>query len=261
MSRYLRTLRLFWKTSVAAEMEYRVNFVLAMVTSFGNLVGSIFALSLFYLNGTDLGGWSLDQALVVLGMATLLEGFSSTFLRPNVGRIVEYIREGTLDFVLLKPFDTQFWLSARNISIWGMPNMFFGLGIVVYAGVRLGVTGRQYVFSLLPVVLSLIILYSLWFMLSTTSIWFVKVQNMTGILRGVLDAGRFPVPAYPRKFQFVFTFVIPVAFLTTVPATTLLGNDAGGARLLTALILAALLFALSRTFWRTAIRFYTSASS
>jgi ABC-2 type transport system permease protein len=47
MSRYLKVLRLFWSAAIAAEMEYRVNFLLATLRSVGNLVGSLFGLFLF----------------------------------------------------------------------------------------------------------------------------------------------------------------------------------------------------------------------
>ena len=41
---------------------------------------------------------------------------ATTWLRPNLGAIVTHVREGTLDFVLLKPIDSQFWLSLRTLS-------------------------------------------------------------------------------------------------------------------------------------------------
>jgi len=37
-----------WSAAIAAEMEYRANFVLATLTSLGNLAGSLFGLFLFY---------------------------------------------------------------------------------------------------------------------------------------------------------------------------------------------------------------------
>jgi ABC-2 type transport system permease protein len=61
-------------------------------------------------------------------------------------------------------------------------------------------------------------------------------------------------------YRFFFTFVIPVAFLTTVPAEALLGRT----ELIWTLgagILALALFLASRAFWQFALRFYTSASS
>ena len=44
MQRYLTTLRLFWSTSVAAEAEYRINFVLALLSSLLSLGGSLFGM-------------------------------------------------------------------------------------------------------------------------------------------------------------------------------------------------------------------------
>ena len=260
MKRYWKALVLFWNMSLAAEMEYRLNFVLAMLTSLANLVGSVFGLYLFYHNGTTLGGWSWEQALVVMGLAIFLDGFASTFLRPNIGRLVQHVREGTLDFILLKPMDSQFWLSTRTFSIWGVPNMLYGLAAVVYAGTRLDLGVYAYALGVIPLLIGMTILYGLWFILSTMSIWFVKVYNMTGILRGVLEAARFPVPAYPPVYRFIFTFVVPVAFLTTVPAAAMVEPSAANG-LGIAVVLAIILCLASRLFWRFALRFYTSASS
>ena len=97
-------------------------------------------------------------------------------------------------------------------------------------------------------------------MLGATSIWFVKIYNVTEVLRGFLEAGRFPIVAYPAAFRVFFTFVIPVAFLTTVPAQVFL-NRIEVSWLAGSCLLAIGLFQVSRLFWRFALRFYTSASS
>lgn len=260
MKRYLRVLGLFWSTSLAAEMEYRVNFILAALSSLGNLIGSLFSLFLFYRTGYTFQGWSWSETLVVLGIFTLLQGFSTTFLVPNLNRIVRQVQEGTLDFVLLKPISSQFWLSARSVSPWGIPDLIFGFLLIGYAGVRLGIGINDYLISAVPIAFGVAILYSLWFMLGATSIWFVKIFNVTEVLRGLLEAGRYPMMAYPTAYRFFFTFIVPVAFLTTVPAEAMLGRgDVGW--VLGAGVLAVVLFLASVRFWRFALRFYTSASS
>lgn len=260
MKRYLLVLRLFWSTAIAAELEYRLNFVIAALSSLGNLIGSLFGLFLFYRTGYNFENWSWEQALIVLGIFTLLQGFSATFLVPNLNRIVEQVQQGTLDFVLLKPVGSQFWLSSRMISPWGMPDLIFGGILIAYAGGRLGIEMGNYLLSILPLFFGTIILYSLWFMLGATSIWFVKIYNVTEVLRGLMEAGRFPMVAYPATYRFFFTFVVPVAFLTTVPAEAMLGRSqfvwiVGAGALALGLIFA------SAIFWRFALRFYTSASS
>jgi ABC-2 type transport system permease protein len=260
MQRYFRVLRLFWSAAIASEMEYRVNFLLASLSSLGNLAGSLFGLFLFYRTGYTFAGWSWEAALVVLGIFTLLQGFSATFLAPNLNRIVRHVQEGTLDFILLKPIHSQFWLSTHTLSPWGFPDLVFGSAIIGYAGTKLGLGISNYLVSAVPLFFGLVILYSLWFILGATSIWFVKIYNVTEVLRGLLEAGRYPIAAYPQAYRFFFTFVVPVAFLTTIPAEAMLG---GGEInwYIGAAVLALALFVISAWFWGFALRFYTSASS
>jgi ABC-2 type transport system permease protein len=260
MQRYLLVLKLFWSTAIAAELEYRLNFIIATLSSLTNLSGSLFGLFLFYRTGYEFQGWNWEEALIVLGVFTFLQGFSATFLIPNLNKIVEQVQEGTLDFVLLKPISSQFWLSARTVSPWGLPDLIFGAIIVLYSGSRLGLNPSNYFLSLMPIFFGTVILYSLWFMLGATSIWFVKVYNVTEVLRGLLQAGRFPMVAYPALYRFVFTFIVPVAFLTTIPSQTLL-DRVEFSWIFGSGVLAIVLLYCSNQFWRFATRFYTSASS
>ena len=241
-------------------MEYRVNFILATLTSLGNLLGSLFGLFLFYRTGYTFEGWSWEEALIVLGIFTVLQGFSSTFLAPNLNSIVKHVQQGTLDFVLLKPIGSQFWLSSHTLSPWGLPDLIFGGVLIGYAGGRLGLGLGNYLLSAVPLLFGLASLYSLWFMLGATSIWFVKIYHVTEVLRSLLEAGRYPMVAYPTAYRFFFTFVVPVAFLTTVPAEAMLGRVQVG-WVVGAGVLALGLLVVSRVFWQFALRFYTSASS
>ncbi|CAI8167714.1 MAG: ABC transporter permease [Prochlorococcus sp.] len=262
MGRYLISLRRFWGTALAGQLEYQANIVIDLVAMVGSLAGSIFVLSLFYGQGRELGGWSWQAALVVQGFYTLFDGMASTWLRPNLGAIVTHVREGTLDYVLLKPIDSQFWLSLRTLAPAGLPEMALGVALIVWAAAQAGAS-----FSMGSILLALLmllsggcILYALWFVIAATSIWFVKTWNATEVLRAALAAGRFPVSAYPPTLRLMFTFIFPVAFLTTVPAEAILGRSAISIVVL-GLLLASLFLAVSRMFWHFALRHYTSASS
>ena len=261
-SRTLSTVLQFWRSSLEAESEYQLNLVLECLAVSGNLVGSLFVLSLLFAGQSTLGGWGWNEALIVLGLYTLLDGFTSCLLQPNLSRIVNHVQQGTLDFVLLKPVDSQLWLSLRCFSPWGIPALLAGV-VLVGLGLQRSGTGLQGEALVLGSVLLLsgaAILYSLWFSLAALSIWFVKVWNATEVLRYTLVAGRYPVSAYPPALRLLFVFVLPVAFMTTVPSQALLGQGswpwAAGSLLMAGGSLLA-----SRWFWRFALRHYTSASS
>ena len=262
MGRYLLTLRSFWATALASQFEYQLNGLIDLLAMVGNLAGSLFVISLFYGPGRSLGGWSWEAALVVLGVYTVLEGACTSFLRPNLAMIVTHVQQGTLDFILLKPIDSQFWLSFRTVSPAGLPEIVTGLGLILWAAGKAGasLTPTGCLTAALMLASSLVILYSLWFGLATTSIWFVKTWNATEVLRAALTAGRYPISAYPLGLRSLLTVVLPVAFLTTVPAEAILGRVSGGAAA-ASLLVATVCLILCRGFWGYALRFYTSASS
>jgi ABC-2 type transport system permease protein len=83
---------------------------------------------------------------------------------------------------------------------------------------------------------------------------------MLMIFSSMYEAGRWPVGFYPRWLRFMLTFLIPVAFATTVPAQALAGRLSLD-KLAGAYALAAALAVLSRIFWRVGVRRYSSASS
>lgn len=280
--RYLHTLKLFWSTSIAAEMEYRANFVLAALQSIIALAGAIFVLWSLFRTGYEMGGWTWPQALLVVAAYTVLDGFQATVLAPNREQVGEMVREGSLDFVLLKPIDSQFWISTRKLRIWGVPNLLLGIALAVFAITRLSpetskaagwhpaveASTPAYLLDItlalsrfaLPMLVGLIILYALGYILSTVTIWFVKMNNITNAMQALLEAGRYPVSAYPHAYRVFFTFILPVAFMTTVPAQFVLGQ-AGLPTLAIALLIALTLLLIARAFWQFALRHYTSASS
>ena len=86
------------------------------------------------------------------------------------------------------------------------------------------------------------------------------VQDAGEILAAVFDAARWPSTVYRGVLSVIFTFVIPLALMTSYPAGALLG------RLPWSTVIGAwvggLCFALAaRGVWLLSIRRYTSASS
>ena len=132
LSKYLNVYKKFLHTSLASELEYQTNILVDLITAILSLVGSIFLLSIFFQNNGYIGGWKFEQALIIQGIYTILNGITNTWFNPNLTEIVKHIREGTLDFVLLKPIDSQFFISLKkNKSIWIFRNNAWIFLIVV----------------------------------------------------------------------------------------------------------------------------------
>ena len=262
LRRYLMIYSKFLYTSLASELEYKTNILIDFITAIFSLVGSIFLLSIFFNNNANIGGWKFEQALIIQGIYTILNGITNTWFNPNLTEIVKYIREGTLDFVLLKPVDSQFFISLKKISPSGLLEIILGICLLLYC-IRINQININLGFLslfLITLICSICILYSLWFFISTTTIWFVKTWNATEVLRSFLYIGRFPLNSFSISLRIFFSIFIPIAFITTIPSEVFLGI-AERWKILLEVIISGIFLLTSRRFWLFALKYYTSASS
>ena len=105
-----------------------------------------------------------------------------------------------------------------------------------------------------------VLLYAAMVMLATMSFWLVDIGGIDEAVVGFLEAGRYPVAAFPEPLRGLLTFVVPIAFVTTVPAEVLLGRLTPQFALY-GWIMAVLLLVASVLLWKVAVRHYSSASS
>lgn len=262
MVRHLRVLGVFYKAALLAELEYRANFFLNLLQGGLSIIWTVASVWIFYLHTERLGDWTFNEALLILGLFQFFTGVIGMVITPNMQDIVEHIRVGTLDFVLLKPMNSQFHASLRRIQPWRGFDALFGVIIIAYAIARLETapTLPQVALFLLLCAEAFVILYAMAMLLITGAFWLGKIDNIMELLYGFFEMGRFPVSIFPLWLRVLLTAVIPIAFITTVPASVLTGRLLGEYVLYSALIAGALL-AVSAWFWRYAVRHYSSASS
>ena len=260
--KYFKVYKNFLFTSLASEFEYKTNILIDLITAILSLIGSIFLLSIFFQNKGSIGGWEFEEALIIQGIYTILNGITNTLFNPNLTEIVKHIREGTLDFVLLKPIDSQFFISLKKINPSGFLEIILGFCLLLFC-IRLNQINLNFSFltlSLITLICSICILYSLWFFISTTTIWFVKTWNATEVLRSFLYIGRFPLNSFSFSLRIFFSVFIPIAFITTIPSEVFLGISQIW-KILLEVIVASVFLITSRKFWLFALKFYSSASS
>ncbi len=262
MKRYLQLIVIYYRSALLAEMEYRTNFISSLVYSILWAFWIAGGVSIFFYHRTSLGGWTYNEILIVMGLFMIFNGVIDTVLRPNINRLTEYIQKGTLDFVLIKPANSQFLATVTSISVFKCFDVAIGFGLIGYGLYRLHHWPTLVECLLFSIMMpsGLILVYSLWLFLATLAFWFVKIENFTELFYTFYEAGRFPITVYKGWIRAVLTFVVPVAFLTTFPAAALMGRLSPWYAAASSGIALVLFFASSR-FWRYAIRFYSSASS
>lgn len=258
----IRIILTYFRLGALNELEYRANFFVQIFESILGLVVAIGGLVVVFGHTETLNGWTPAQLLALVGIYILVGGLINLVINPSLERFMQDVREGTLDFVLTKPADSQLLVSVQRIEIWKLVDVLLGLVVI---GLALGRLNQRVTFGdtavfILTIFCGFIMVYSFWLMLATLSFWFVRVENLLVIFQSMYSAGRWPVTIYPGWLRFTLTFLVPIAFAVTVPAQGLTGQLTSNTLLL-AVGLAIILFAAARLFWRFGIRFYSGASA
>jgi ABC-2 type transport system permease protein len=263
--RYVRYVHLLWvqlRASLLLSLQYRYDFLVEGAISVFWTVTALVPLMVIFDLRAEVAGWSFGEALLVIGWFTLLQGVLEGAINPSLTTVVEHIRKGTLDFVLLKPADAQFLVSTTRFLPWRITNLLAAIVIFVWGFHLLGRTpslggllaGAGLFFT------STILLYSLWILTISAAFYVVKIDNLTYLFSSIFDAARWPAAVFRGWLHIVFTFVIPLALMTTYPAEAMLGRLEPSGWFVP--VGWALLFAaISRVVWLRAIGKYTSASS
>src|SRR5439155_20810233 len=219
--RWLRVLAALWRLNLAEELQYRANFVASVLGTLFWIGTALLTLALFFRHTTRLGGWDYWEVVVLLGVFNALTGVIEAVLRPGIGRLAGEVRSGGLDLVLAKPVDAQGFVSFRPLDVWRLTDVVLGLALAVYALFRMGHTPS--LAQLAPFALTLaaaaVVVYAIWVVLMSLAFWFVSVENIAVLFDAVYEGARYPVSAYPGALRFVFVYLIPLAWTTTIPAS------------------------------------------
>jgi ABC-2 type transport system permease protein len=258
----LRLLWLYLRVGVLNELAYRANFVVRLFQSILELATALAGLAVVFGYTDNLAGWRPEEIVALLGVYFLVGGIIGLVIQPSMEAFIESIREGTLDFALTKPEDAQLLVSVQAVDIWGIIDVILGTVVLILALVRLGERVGAAQASMFGGMLlaGVAIVYAFWLILATTAFWFVRVENILVIFQSMYEAGRWPISLYPGWLRYGLTFLVPVAFATTIPAEALTGR-LDVPTLLGAFGLAVVLLVASRLFWRTGIRHYSGASA
>ncbi|HUS28020.1 MAG TPA: ABC-2 family transporter protein [Kofleriaceae bacterium] len=262
MRQYLRLVSVQLRTSVAQAMAYRADFLIQGVMSLAWLAVALIPLLIAFDKRPTVAGWDRNSALVMMAFFMAVKAVMEGVISPSITNLVENIRSGAFDYILLKPVDAQLMISASRYEPWRIFDLLGAIALATYAFIQIGhgPEPQHLAVGLALFVAGVFAVYAVWICCAAASFWVVRLDNLVYLLQAIFDIARWPVQVFSPVWRLVFTFVIPVAVMTTFPAMALLGRLSARTALAT-VGGSLLMLVISRLIWRSAIRNYTSASS
>ncbi|MFC1711357.1 ABC transporter permease [Patescibacteria group bacterium] len=262
MARYLSLYKSFLKASIIAELQYRGNFFLQVLVNLGWGLVYILLYSFIFAHIEKVGDWTYERSLVLAATFLIIQTINKFLFRQNLKKFSQMIYLGDLDLVLTKPLSSQFYISLKQFYL--RPFVRFILAIIilliVLAQTGIKVSFVSFMSFLVIIVISTVIVYSLWFMSCCSAFWLGNIENIYELFHPILRITALPLDILPGFLKEIFFFVIPLVFIATIPAKTLLGLVSWSTILYGFIISIVLLF-LSHKLWNFALKNYSSASS
>ncbi len=252
---------------VRSQLQYRASFALQVLGQFlASFVGFIAVLLLFHRFET-LAGWSRAEVAFLYGLGGLAFGLSD-LVAGGFDRLSIAIQTGTFDRVLTRPVGSFAQVLASDFQIRRLGRILQGAVVLGLALAWLDVAWSplKLLVLLSAVVSGVVIFGAIWVIGAAITFWTVQTSEVTNVFTyGGEELVSYPLSVYGDGLRRFFTVVVPLAFVTYLPALYILDRpDPLGlppALQFCSPLVAAAFFLVARGAWALGVRHYQSTGS
>ncbi|MGH7163472.1 MAG: ABC transporter permease [Planctomycetota bacterium] len=262
MLRYLRLYVRFVRFSFSRAMEFRLDFFFRVGMDALWYAVNLAFFWVVYGHTRLLGGWSYEQVLVFATGYFFVDAVQMTVFSNNAFWFPVFVNRGDLDYYLVRPVSSLFFLSLRDFAANSFLNLVLAVGLLAWA--LANYPGRLGAAAVAMYVVLLLVGVFLHYVLSMLFMIPVFWTHTSGGLREIFWA----LDRYAHKPHRIFSGLVfrvlvtalPFALIASFP-TMVLFEGLTLPLFLHMAAVPALLFALMLLLWRAGLRSYTSASS
>lgn len=262
MKRYLSILAAFFRTSFVADLEFRANLSVKVLTDLIWYTTQILTFEVLYTHTNQLGGWHVEQMRVFMTLLFMVDAVYMIFFSENMDQFGTKVIKGELDFLLTKPIDSQFMASLVRINTPYCVNFILMTGAFLWALTSLpgGIPWERLPVLLLAIPAGVAVMYFTKLIFAASALFFGANTSIMMVWYQLYRLGTRPDVIYPRWLRLVVLAVLPMGFIASVPAR-LMVDEWMPWLAVGSVIVGCLMVIFSRWFWRLALSRYASASS
>jgi ABC-2 type transport system permease protein len=252
---------------VRSRLEYRLSFVLEMISQFGITFIDFIVVLVLFSHITALGGWSLWEIGFLYGLAGVSFAIADLF----VGHIEDthvQIRSGQFDVVLLRPVGTLLQVIASDLPLRRLGKMAQAAIIFAIALAHLDVhwTFARAIVLAASVVSGAVIFGAIWVLGACLTFWTIgSGEAANAFTYGGNMFASYPLDIFGSWLRRLLSFVIPLGFVAYMPAVFVLDKpdalDVPVALQIASPLVAIVIAAVTGAVWKYSVRHYRSSGS
>jgi len=262
----LRMYGRFVGISIRGQMQYRASCVMSAIAPFLTLATECLAIWARFDRFGSLRGWSLAEVALFYGIVNIAFSLAETIGR-GFDTFPAVVKAGEFDRLLVRPRSTALQVAGREFQIrCGR----IAQGMVVLGG-AIGATGVEWTLARAGLLLATIaggtcVFTGLFVLQATMSFWTIETLEIVNtVTYGGTETAQFPLDIYRPWFRRFFTYIVPLACASYLPALAILGRPSPSgtpeALLWLAPLVGVAFLAVTLRIWRCGERHYLSTGS
>ena len=262
MRRYLRLYLHFLRFSFSRAFEFRLDFCFRIVMDCVFYAVNLAFFSILYNYRDLIGGWTIDQCYVFVAGFFLVDALHMTIFSNNMWWLPLLVNKGDLDYYLVRPVSSLFFLSLREFAANSFVNLIIAVGILAWAIERYPgeLSAGQITLFAGFILAGAFVHYVLHILFIIPVFWLHTNRGLAMVFFSITKLAERPDRIYTGVTRRVLLSVLPLAWIASVP-TDVLFTGATTERLLHLAAVVLGLFSFLLWFWGRALRSYVSASS
>ncbi len=262
ITRYAKLYWNFIRFSFAQASALRAEFWMRIFMDVFYYAAAIGFYKLIFHQTGELVGWSEQDAMLFVGLYLLLDGLQMTLFANSSWWFPALVNRGDLDYYLVRPVSTLFFISLRDISLASLVNVMMAASIVVWAIVNLPhpITLAQIALSFILLLNGLFIFYCLRWLFMLPVFWSQMGRGLDNVFWMMNDLMQRPDAIFRGIFRILLVTIIPFSLMASFPARIAI-EGISLPTIAHALCASVWMFSLMLFVWRRALKIYSSASS
>ena len=205
------------KKNIQSSAELRASFLMNMFGMILNNLGFIILWVFFAKIAGNIGGWTANDVIGMLGFSSLAYGVVFSF-GSGLRNLPDYIASGVFDRFMLSPKNLIVRIATASFDTSAVGDIVFGFVCIAVYLFLISATLLQVLFSLLFIFLSSFIFLAVTISIVSVGFFFSDASPVTqSLFELFITPSLFHGGAFQGGLRIFFTFIIPSLVVGTLP--------------------------------------------
>lgn len=223
---YIKVARTMLRMNIQAGFEYPMFILGWLLSNPIQFIVGFATIRFVVMEFSSINGWGYNELAFLYGLAVISHALSMMIF-VQFWWLGSCILEGELDRYLLRPMNMLFQYMMQTFNVIGITDLVPGLLVFGYGCIKVDFKWSitNILLLLAAIIGATLIRGAILMIIGSLSFWTKSTNDFGAISQELFDrTTMYPITMYPKGLQFIFTFIIPLAWITFYPASGLLGK-------------------------------------